>query len=438
MTTRARSLRATIAGATALVAFLAVLASAALVTVTEVLHDTTSALLTAAERVLLVKEAKIDFLLHERAEDPLVQKELLADARRRLAELEPQSFAGATTAAIHDGYAATDQLVDGQVAAWVAAYRRSAAWNVAADVIGIGVGALVIAGAALFFWWVRRRAFQPVLELGEALERYGRGERGVRAVERGPLELRDISRRFNQMADALAAQRGRQLGFVGGVAHDLRTPLAALKLALQVLPSDGSPAPPARLRRSLEVMHRQIARLERMLGDLLDAARLEAGALELQRGAHDLRVTAREVVEHFAASAPAHRFALSVGPEVAMVDGDALRLEQVVANLVGNAVKYSPPGSLVAVTVTAAGGEVVLRVQDEGVGISPEDQRQLFEPFRRVGEAARTCPGSGLGLYVVQRIVEAHGGRVALRSAPGQGTTVEVRLAAIGALATAS
>src|SRR5207237_8717084 len=138
------------------------------------------------------------------------------------------------------------------------------------------------------------------------------------------------------MASAMADRRQAQIAFLGGIAHDLRTPLTAITLAVEVL-GTGQPPPPE--RRALEIIDRQLARLDRMLGDFLDMAKIEAGEFELTVAEHDARALVRDAVDLFGVSA-GERFRVSVPDAEVTVRADALRLEQAITNLVSNAIKY--------------------------------------------------------------------------------------------------
>src|SRR5690606_32210263 len=145
--------------------------------------------------------------------------------------------------------------------------------TVAAILFGIAV--IMIIGGLV--WWLRHRVIQPLFALADTMKRFGEGERELRAKEEGATELRDMMQRFNEMADGLAARRQAQIAFLGGVAHDLKNPLSALKLALELVgPERPLPAEP-QLRRTIGMISRQIEQLERMVGDFLDMAKIESG-----------------------------------------------------------------------------------------------------------------------------------------------------------------
>jgi signal transduction histidine kinase len=258
------------------------------------------------------------------------------------------------------------------------------------------------------------------------MRRFGSGRKRTRAPEAGPTELRDMARTFNEMANSLAHQQDQRLAFLAGVAHELRNPLSALKLSTAM--SGRAPLTPERMERTLALVARQVDRLDRMVGDLLDSTRIEAGKLELQPEVRDARELAREVVELYRSGDSGHVLELALPDTPVLVRADPARLEQVLHNLVSNALKYSPAGSRVDVAVVREGGEAFLSVTDQGIGISEDERRLLFAPFQRAGNARQRAPGVGLGLSVARRIVEAHGGHIEVDSRPGAGSVFRVRL----------
>jgi len=241
-------------------------------------------------------------------------------------------------------------------------------------------------------------------------------------------ELGRLAGSLNTMLEALRRQRTTQLGFLAAVAHDLRNPLGAMRLSTEMLlQATGLPPEPI-LRKSLALSHRQIERLERMADDLLDATSIEAGELKLTPRACDLGAIARDVIELYATTSSRHELHLSAPAEPVVMVCDPTRVAQVLENLVNNAIKYSPAGGAVDVTLAAGAEEVVASVADTGPGIEPGMLEAIFEPFRRVSPSKDVLPGVGLGLSICRRIVVAHGGRIDVLSKPGQGTKFEVHL----------
>jgi signal transduction histidine kinase len=452
------NLRTTLSLGIAVLGAIALAAAVALVALTNLLDRATRAITVADRSVRLAEELELDLLSHDRIPEPAARADLGADLRRRFDQIEIH-VADAREAALLQqvrrsaaqyldqldrGAAARPDAVFGdlhQLIALNAEQAREASegaehLNRIATVLGALIAVLLVAGAGSLLVWLRRYAFRPVFHIGDAMGRFGRGERSARAPERGPEELCEIAQRFNQMAEALERQRIAQLTFLAGVAHDLRNPLAALRSSAELL--DGS-APPAeeRLRRVSAIVHRQVDRIDRMLGDLLDAARIEAGELELRREVCSVSNIAEEIVGLYRESTRSHQIELEA-EETAIVQADPTRLGQVLTNLISNGIKYSPGGGTVAVAVAVDGDEVAISVADQGIGIDPADLARIFEPFQRAGAARDAAPGTGLGLSVVRRIVEAHGGRIRVDSRPGRGSVFEVRLERAPARSSAS
>ena len=450
------SLRSTVAIATLVVTVLAVLMAGVLIVLTAILDRTTADAVESVESVRLAEEARVALLQCERASDPLVQREFegalrnkleqarvfvasgeeeaLLDEAKRLVDdyLEVLADPSRSDAELLDekqaAYAALRQLTDINVTQAKHAQRAASRWSTIADVIGIGAVVLLVLVSGGLLVWLRGRAFEPVLELAATMERFGRGDHDARAVERGPLELRDMCRHFNEMASAIAAQRHAQVAFLGGVAHDLRNPLSALQMSVLVLLADPAVASDSNIRQAIERINRQIKRMDRMVGDFLDGAKIEAGVLELRIDVHDGRTLVREVVELFEGTSAKHPLVVRMPDHPTPILCDHLRIEQVLTNLISNAIKYSPAGGPVEVAVRVGLSELELSVSDRGVGITEADRRALFEPFRRAGLSSEAVPGVGLGLYVVRKIVEAHRGRIEVESAPGEGSTFRVFL----------
>jgi signal transduction histidine kinase len=454
---RPRSLKTVLSVATISLTMLALLAAGALVLLGSLHHNTTIVLGASLESVRMAEEAEIDLLLYDRTSDPLVRRDLagslqrkLLDARafarrpedslmlrqseeRVLAYLTATRRAGAPNPdsvahLLHSAYTALEDVVNLNVTQARLEGRRAARLDLFANAFGIGLGLLLLTGAAVLVYWVRTLAFRPVFALSEVMDRFGHGDRTARAAERGVLELRAMAHRFNEMASAMARQRELQLAFLAGVVHDLRTPLSVLRTSIAAVDPDHPLPPEQHTRRVLAIVGDQIARLDRMIGDLLDAARIETGQLEVRMENRDVRDLVREVAALFGNASSRHTLVLRVPDQPILARVDPMRLEQVLGNLISNAIKYSPAGGTVDLVLECAPGEVRLSVTDHGLGITEDEQRHLFEPFHRAGGSHQGIPGAGLGLYVARRIVEAHGGRIEVESAPGIGSTFRIHL----------
>jgi signal transduction histidine kinase len=246
------------------------------------------------------------------------------------------------------------------------------------------------------------------------------------------------ARLYQQAQDELTA-RGRaqaeKEAFLNAVAHDLGNPLTTVKGQAQLLRRRARQgrADLATLETGLTAIEAATDRATRLIGELTDTARLEAQRpLELKRTAIDLVALAKASITEFQAAAAGQQLHLEAGIAELVGLWDADRLTRVLENLVANAVKYSPAGSIVVVRVdreeTPDGPLAVLSVADQGVGIPAADRPHIFERFRRGGNVAGRFAGSGLGLWGSQRIVAQHGGTIGIDSTEGKGTTVTVRL----------
>ncbi len=301
------------------------------------------------------------------------------------------------------------------------AMRYAATLDRTANVIGAATSILTFLLVASVVMRARSQLYEPLMRMERAAASVDLGERDATMPEQGADELRDLARTFN----ATTATMRRQIGFMASVVHDLRNPLAAMKAAAQNI---GRTEDPQRVHRMAEVVERQLDRLERMLGDLLDAARLEIGELSLDLRACDLGVVARRCVEAFRGISPRHAIRLELDDADLHVECDSGRIEQALENVIANAVKYSPEGGTIDVRVRAFETSVEISVRDQGVGIAPDDVGHIFEPFRRSVGVKTSLPGAGLGLWVVRRIVEGHRGQVLVDSALGVGSTFRIVL----------
>jgi two-component system sensor histidine kinase MtrB len=447
-------------------AMLAVVAIGALVLLTSYLHRTTVGIGEALESVHLAEQLEIQLLSHNRARDPIVRAALeeelrqlvkrgeqylgTPDERRLLADLsenldhyvrawhprgapapEFEALQSQTAPQLEVVFSSARRFIQTNLDQSRGLKAQAERWDETANIGGTALAIILVVGFGALVLWVQVYAFQPVITLTRAIERYSSGDTDARAPESGLVEYRWIAHRFNDLAAALEKQRASQLAFLAGVAHDLRNPLAALKLASGVISADRPMPAEARVRTAFARVQRQIDRLERMVSDFLDAARVEAGVLELKLEECDPLDVARATLELFEPSAPAHQLVLEAQPGAIRCTADPARLEQVLNNLVSNAIKYSPQGGRVSLAVAREDAEIVFSVADQGIGISAGDLAALFEPFHRSGGSKDAFPGVGLGLFVSRRIVEAHGGRLTVQTSPGLGSKFSVHLPAL-------
>jgi signal transduction histidine kinase len=217
---------------------------------------------------------------------------------------------------------------------------------------------------------------------------------------------------------------------VAVIAHDLRSPIAAISLSLdQALRHASDPAANVGVPAStLERMRRSARQLGAMVGDLLDASRVELGALSLDREDVDVGAFASELARDLAPSLRGHPVDLDLPTHPVIAPVDRVRLTQVVTNLLDNASKYSRDGSSICLALRDEGDMLRLSVADEGEGIAADDVPQLFDRFFQAKRARQKRSGLGLGLYITKGIVDAHGGTLTVETAPGVGSTFHVRL----------
>ncbi|WP_437962477.1 HAMP domain-containing sensor histidine kinase (plasmid) [Sorangium sp. So ce119] len=348
----------------------------------------------------------------------------------RVDERAPPSTAALAASARETdrAYAAIERLLAVKLEEAQIARGRVDRVSALSNAMSVAAVLALLAGTLATLWQSSRCLYRPLLALRAAIDRYGAGSHDARAPHGGLDELREIGVAFNEMAAALAEQRRKQLGILASVAHDLRNPLAALKLTVDRLRPDRPLPPEEQLRPMLARIGKEAARCDRMLTDLMDVARIEGGELELRTEVRDACELAREVVELYRPAATAHELGLSLPEEPVPLRCDPIRIEQVLNNLVANAIKYSPGGGAVQVAVARAGAEVTIAVSDRGVGIAREDQGRLFERYFRAPSSGRVASGVGLGLWAARRIAEAHGGRIEVTSAPGEGSTFTLHL----------
>jgi PAS domain S-box-containing protein len=245
---------------------------------------------------------------------------------------------------------------------------------------------------------------------------------------------RDITER-KHVLQVLEQANQQKDNFLAMLAHELRNPLAPIRNSLQLLRMVDPGSEPAEQARA--IMERQVDHLVRLVDDLMDVSRITRGKIEVRREAIDLASVVLSAVETSrpAIEAGRHRFTLSLPSEPVAVDADFVRLAQVVANLLNNAAKYTDAGGEISLSALREGGEALIRVRDNGIGIAPEVMPRLFEMFAQAEETlSRARGGLGNGHALARTLVELHGGRIEAHSAGrGKGTEFIVRLPAYGA-----
>lgn len=277
----------------------------------------------------------------------------------------------------------------------------------------------------------------PIQELTHAAEKVASGDFTDKVENASKDEIGVLTRTFNDMAEQLEdtlddLKRSEQMRreFVANVSHELRTPITGVKSYAETLAAD--PDMPADTReRFLGVILNESDRMTKIVQDLLTLSRFDAGSYEFSFDYFSFETSVRDVYNavRMEAQAHHHEFTAEIEPGIPRIRGDKARVEQVLMNMVSNAIKYTKDGGRIAIKAGVRGGEVWCSVKDNGIGIPKEDTQKVFDRFYRVDKArSRESGGTGLGLSIAQEIVVRHGGRIDLKSRVGHGTTITVWL----------
>jgi two-component system OmpR family sensor kinase len=309
--------------------------------------------------------------------------------------------------------------------------------------LAIGAILLLIGGTVVATLVIFRPAQARLSAVEEAARRFGEGDLSARAPEMGGDEVAAVATAFNRMASDLAARQAqlveadrarRQL--LADVSHELMTPLTAIRGYAETLGLPQFIPPSKEGQRAVKVIHEEGERIERLVKDLLDLARFEAGGISLALENVDVDEIFERVSERHAQAAQDKGVTIVVEPhedDLRLV-GDPHRLEQAVQNLASNALRHTPPGGAIRLGASRDNGTLKLTVADNGIGISPQHLPHVFDRFYKADQS-RSQAGSGLGLSIVKAIIDRHGGTVSVRSQQGAGTTFEIVLPAVSARA---
>ncbi|MCI0398810.1 MAG: HAMP domain-containing histidine kinase [Chloroflexi bacterium] len=293
-----------------------------------------------------------------------------------------------------------------------------------------GLVALLL--AVLLAVLISRSVARPLQTMAVAAESIAQGEYNQQIPLRGPDEVQRVAASFNTMAAQVQATHQAQRDFVANVSHDLKTPLTSIQGWSQAI-LDGAAATPEQQQRAAGIIHGEAERMGRMVGQLLELARIESGQLQLARQPVDIGQLVGDVHRSLALRAQEKEihFTLETAA-VPPVPGDHDRLVQIFSNLVDNALAHTPAGGRIHLSLRPYGDKAVeVVVQDTGPGIPPDELSRIFERFYQVDKARARNDGrrgAGLGLAIVKELVEAHGGRITARSQMGQGSAFVVRL----------
>jgi signal transduction histidine kinase len=304
---------------------------------------------------------------------------------------------------------------------------------------GLGLlGAGAIGMALLIF----RPAHKRLRTLEQAARALGEGRTDVRANERGGDEVSSLARTFNRMAadlesraTALTASDRTRRQLLADVSHELMTPLSAIRGYVETLGMPEVVLDQATRQRYLRIVEEETHKLEAIIGDLLDVARLEGGGAALKVEPVPIEDLFGRIVDRHEPAMRERGITLTreIEPDTPPALGDPARLEQALQNVAANAIRHTPPGGRITLTAEARNGAVRITIRDTGPGIPPEHLPHVFDRFYKV-DAARSGTavpsGSGLGLSIVQAIVERHGGKVSASNAPDGGAVFELVLPA--------
>jgi two-component system sensor histidine kinase BaeS len=292
--------------------------------------------------------------------------------------------------------------------------------------LAVGIGL-----AGLLFWWLSRRLTEPVLALTRATQDVAAGRYDVAIPEaKGTDEVSLLSDRFRRMVAQLAQAEQLKRSFLMSVSHELRTPLTAIRGHVEAL-REGIVSEPDQVRASLDIVAAETDRLERLVGDVLDLAKLQAHRFQVRHEEVDLARVLEHAYGAFAEEARRreidYRVETEGEPPVIVSDGD--RVLQVISNLLSNAFRWTPDGGRIDLQLVAGNGAVQVDVVDSGPGVAAEDRERIFQPF--ISQDLEG--GTGLGLPIARELAFALGGRVELSSQPGSGCRFRLFLPVIAA-----
>jgi signal transduction histidine kinase len=291
----------------------------------------------------------------------------------------------------------------------------------------LAIAALVaIAFASVAGVWYAGRLVSPIEKITATAQALRSGSRDARTGLDGEDEIAVLGRTFDDMADAIEADRQMERRLTADVAHELRTPLQAIQATVEAMQDGVLPADEERLG----VVRDETVRLARLADGILELTRLERGSMPFKLERIDVAEPVRAAVDAIEALTESRDLALSVDvADRVFVNADKDRIQQAVGNLLSNAARYTPPGGRISIALRAESGQAVIEVTDTGIGVSADDMPMLFSRFWRADAArATTTGGIGIGLAVTKEIVERHGGMIGAESEEGKGTRFTVKL----------
>jgi signal transduction histidine kinase len=297
----------------------------------------------------------------------------------------------------------------------------SAVWRQLATRILLAAGAGLLL-AVLLSAWIARSIVRPLARMTRASEEMARGHYQQRIESKRRDEVGRLAAAFNAMAAEVSHSDQMMRDLLANVAHELKTPLTSIQGFSQAL-SEGAVRSQDEYERAGRIINDEADRMRRLVEDLLYLSQIESGQVRMEHEPVDIDMLLRNSLERVSRRAAEGRqtLELAVPPQLPLVIGDERRLEQVLGNLLDNAVRYTPEGGVIRLEAQRQGGQIAVSVHNSGSYIPPEDQKRVFERFYRV-ERSRSGRNGGLGLAIVSEIVAAHGGNVGVRSSPDAGT----------------
>jgi len=290
-------------------------------------------------------------------------------------------------------------------------------------------GVIALLSALVLAYWISRWVAAPLGRMAAAAQSLASGQPQVILLE-GPMEVQSLAKSLNDMSAQVQASQRSQRDFVANVSHELKTPLTSIQGFAQAIVEDAADTPEAR-KQAASIIYEEAGRMNRLVRDLLDLARLDSGIAEFKRQPVELAGLLRKVTDKFSPQARLAQVELRLDSHFeGLIVGDADRLEQVFTNLVDNAILHTPAGGLVTLNAHPVQGYVEIAVTDSGKGIPPEALPRIFERFFQVEKSRQRQSGHGvgLGLTISREIILAHHGKISAQNSPSGGGLFVVKL----------
>lgn len=370
---------------------------------------------------LLTGEVNVDYGFHKLPDDANIRRPTLLET---LSGIEPDNvWVGYFTATlIRDGQRIGVLLYSSQVQDMVDSLN-----GIRMEMMAYFLIATLI--VFIFSLIVSRWLTRPVAALTRGVEQISRGDFSSRVHVSGKGEMAKLAETFNLMCERLENLDHSRNQFVSNASHELKTPLATMKILLESLIYQDDMDPELR-KEFMQDVDKEIDRLNSVIGDLLTLVHIDSHKMKLRREIMRLSDAVKETVRRLSplANGRLQEIDVSITDECEMF-ADSLKIQQVLYNIIENAIKYTPDGGQIRVRLFREGRDAILKISDTGVGIPKEDLPHIFDRFYRVDKArSRETGGTGLGLSIVQQIVRLHAGSIDVQSEVGKGTTFTIEL----------